>query len=177
MTKFCPNLWGRFRGPKYFSLLNSLPHFIWFVVSVYLGKGKLWFLGMETQLLAKREEKQPCLINCGMIREPHCLVQQSVLNYVMQFIAKPMVSSLNFSRRMEEYWEPAPISSSTYVWQTQSGSCDLHLLLATPLHNSLCLSASASSNLLQTTRVWQRWWDVSDCMYTVILHEIVILSF
>lgn len=73
------------------------------MVSLYLGKGKLRFLGMETQLLAKRKEKQPCVVNKGMIRELHCLVQQPALNCVMSFIAKHVVLSLNLSKRMEEY--------------------------------------------------------------------------
>ena len=104
---------------------------------------------METQLLAKRKEKQPCVVNKGMIRELHCLVQQPALNCVMSFIAKHVVSSLNLSKRMEEYWGPATNSTSIYGWQTRRGFHDPCLLIV-PLHNSLCLSACVSSNLLRS---------------------------
>ena len=67
----------------------------------------------------------------------------------MSFIAKHVVSSLNLSKRMEEYWGPATNSTSIYGWQTRRGFHDPCLLIV-PLHNSLCLSACVSSNLLRS---------------------------
>lgn len=166
ITKLCLNLCSRFRGPRLWILTLFLVKFstsFHLVCGSYLlMKRKTLFPRVEIQVLAHRTEKRLCFIKSSLTSKSIVRFRSLYLtvSYTMLFLC--LISQEEQKMRIES----TLASSSVCVWQTLSGCHDRHIPLFMTLHDSLCLSETVSSNLLQTTRMWQKWWNnVTSCTH------------